>query len=254
MTVKDCFQRMWNQPPSLFPAKMQYLMNHTVAGKNKLFGMLSQSIQRKMRCDNMHLIGNMRFTEVNGFPIQLPYNPESLDFELYSYSDRNKHKSNPWAVHFFQPDYVILKAVTSGLERTTRALCGCAVVFAPDLSLYVGAPEFINKQNVYRSRFASAYWQACGLNVIQTASWADANSLKYAFEGLAENGVTAVCGIGHDFCESARRLWFYAIKKLIEEKSPTILVVYGGKTDSFPDLDVPVIFIEDFITKRFRNR
>ena len=90
--------------------------------------------------------------------------------------------------------------------------------------------------------------------MIQTASWADANSLKYAFEGLAENSVTAVCGIGHDFCESARRLWFYAIKKLIEEKSPTILVVYGGKTDSFPDFGVPVIFIEDFITKRFRNR
>jgi len=90
--------------------------------------------------------------------------------------------------------------------------------------------------------------------VIQTASWGDANSLKYAFEGLAEHSVTAICGIGHDFCGAARRLWIYSVKTLIEMKSPTKLIVYGGKTNSLPDFGTPVIFVEDYITKQFRSK
>ncbi len=92
-----------------------------------------------------------------------------------------------------------------------------------------------------------------GFNVIQTASWGDANSLKYCFEGLAEHSVTAVCGIGHDHCPQARHLWQYALKELVAEKSPTKLIVYGGKQDSIPELGIPVVYIEDFITKRFRK-
>ncbi len=252
MKIKEYLKLIRNQQSSLFPAEVEYIMSHTSSGKNRLFSVLSQSVQRRMRCDNMHLIGSMRFTNENGFPILAPYNPENLNFELYSYSERKKHNGHPWAVHFFQHDYKFLKAITDGLERTTQALCECSAVFAPDCSLYVDAPVFINKQNIFRSRFAAAYWQSCGFNVIQTASWGDANSLAYAFEGLADNSVTAVCGIGHEFCESARRLWIYAMRKLVEVKSPAKLIVYGGE-EELPDFGVPVIYIEDYITKRFRR-
>lgn len=253
MTVKDCFDKMWSQNPSLFPNKMQYLIDHTDSGRSIFFNMLPKSMRSRLRIDNMHLIGNMKFTDVNGFPVLAQNNPDNLDFDLFSYSDRNKHHDRPWGIHFFQYDNKFIRAITDGLETTTRAIYGCEAVFGPDCSLYVDAPEFINKMNIWRNRFATAYWQYCGYKTIQTASWADANSLKYSFEGLAEHSVTAVCGIGHDFCKSAKHLWRYAVEKLIEMKSPTQLIIYGGKRDILLDIGVPIVYIEDFITKRFRK-
>lgn len=253
MKKTNNFKQIWTHSPSLFTKKTMYLLDHTKNGKNIILNSQPDSVKRRISCDNMHLTGNMRFTEENGFPILEPYNPECLDFDLFSYKDRNKHKEGKWAVHFFQDDYTFLKAITDNLETTTSALAKCDVVFAPDCSLYVDMPPFINKQNVYRSRFAAAHWQICGLNVIQTASWGDANSLKYCFEGLAEHSVTAVCGIGHDHCPQARHLWQYGLKELVAKKSPTKLIVYGGKQDSIPELGIPVVYIEDFITKRFRK-
>lgn len=253
MNEKKCLLKTWSHTPTLFSNKALYITSHTERGRNYLLCNLPKNTIRQITGDNMHLIGHMRFTEENGFPILSPYNPEKLDFTLFSYKDRNKHKYGKWAVHFFQNDYTFLKAITCNLERTTATLSKCDVIFAPDCSLYVDAPIFINKQNIYRSRFAAAYWQSCGFNVIQTASWGNANSLKYSFEGLAEHSVTAVCGIGHDHCSQARHLWQYALQKLVETKSPTKIIVYGGKCDSIPKLDIPVIYYTDYITKNFRK-
>lgn len=77
---------------------------------------------------------------------------------------------------------------------------------------------------------------------------------NYCFEGLASNSVTAVCGIGHEHCKSASVLWEYAINKLVEVKSPTKLIIYGGSQNRLPDFGVPVIFMEDYITKNFRRK
>ena len=227
-------------------------IDHTKRGKSRLLNELSDNIQRIMTCDNRHLAHDMRFTDENHFPILSAYNPDSLDFDLFSYKDRNKHKEGRWAIHFFQNDYTFFKAVTERLEVTTSTLINCDVLFAPDFSLYVDGPVFMNMQNVFRSRFAAAYWQLLGLNVIQTASWGDANSFRYCFEGLAEHSVTAVCGIGHDYCLKAKLLWQYAVQRLIEEKSPTKLIVYGGEKKKLPDLGIPVFYFEDYITKNFR--
>ncbi len=243
---------MCTHNPSLFSKKTMYTLEHTKRGKSRILNKFPDSIQRRMTCDNMHLTHNMRFTDEHHFPILSAYNPESLDFDLFSYKDRNKHREGKWAVHFFQNDYTFIKAVTDRLEETTSTLANCDVLFAPDFSLYVNTPVFINMQNVFRSRFAAAYWQSIGFNVIQTASWGNANSFSYCFEGLAEHSVTAVCGIGHDHCTQAKHLWQYAVRRLIKEKSPTKLIVYGGKQDEMSDIGIPVIYYEDYITKHFR--
>lgn len=254
MKIKDYANIMNEHRSSLFTGKDRYFLDHTDTGKSILFQQLPESLQLRMKCDNMHLTDGMLFTEKNGIPQLAPNHSADTNVELFAYSNRNKHKDNAWGIHFFNYDYKFLRAITIGLERTTSAIMNCDLVFAPDCSLFVDAPTpFINKQNIYRSRFAAAYWQLCGLNVIQTASWGDANSLKYSFEGLAENSVTAVCGIGHDFCKSAKTLWLYAIKTLVDTIYPSKLIVYGGQKDSLPDLGIPVQYIEDFITKRFRN-
>ena len=255
MTRKNSLYRIGVLDNFLFHWKDLFLLEHTKSGGNIMLQQFTPSAQRKMQCDNIHLMWGTTFTEENGFP-QLTPNPDTdiTGIELYPYDNRNKHKGYNWGIHFFRPDPTFMRAVTTNLERTTSAILDCKVVFAPDFSLYVDLPTpFINKQNLYRSRFAAAYWQRCGLNVIQTASWGDANSLKYAFEGLAENSVTAVCGIGHDFCRSAQELWKHAVFKLIELKKPSRLIIYGGKREAIPDFGLPVQYLEDYITRHFRN-
>lgn len=169
------------------------------------------------------------------------------------YTNCKQSNGKDTALHFFLDDYKFCK-IWDNLELITSKIQKFAYVFAPDYSLYVDAPsKQMNIQNVYRSRFIAAYWQKCGLQVIPVASWGDANSLKYCFEGLPEKSIIAVCGIGHSFCQAADILWHHAVKQLIAQKQPTRLIVYGGKyPDSLSSL-LPVTYIPDHITKNFRS-
>ena len=222
-------------------------------GRNLNMKDLPKDLLRFLMQDNMHLMNFFDYSETNEFPILKPYQSKDLLPEVFSYKERRRHTANPWAVHFFAEDYTIIHSVTDKLEKTTSEISGCDLVFAPDISLYADLPNLQNKYNIFRSRLAAAYWQHCGLNVIQTASWANADSLKYCFEGLAEKSDTAVCGVGHNRNRQMKRLWDYALEKLTEEKSPTKLFIYGDPEEKLPDLGIPVVFIQDFITKRLRK-
>lgn len=249
MTKKDFVLRMQSDDNSLLSPKDLYWQNHTASGVNVYFNQLSERDKRILRYENLHLAYGMDF--VNGMPIVSPYNG-SLDFKLVPYTKRNRHSGKGDAVHFFLNDYEI-KSVWNHLERTTHDLFKFDVLFAPDFSVFVNDDMFIhtNKTGIYRSRFIAAYWQRCGYNVIPVASWGDVNSLKYCFEGLPEDSVIAVGGIGHMHCSAAKRLWHYAIDQLVETKHPSTLIVYGG--DDTPSLKIPVVHFEDFITQKLRK-
>ena len=253
MTKKELLIRMQSGDLSLFPPKERYWMTHTASGKNIYFAQLPESVQRKMRVENAHLMYGVKFTAEYKMPEVAPYNG-SLDFNLVSYVDRAKHHGKNEALHFFLDDYKFV-SVWNRLERVTHSLYKYDYLFAPDFSLFTDDDRFhnINRENVYRSRFIAAYWQNCGYQVIPTASWGDANSFKYSFEGLPEHSVIAVCGIGHDHDNSRKNLWRTAVNRLIEEKKPTILVIYGGKQEDYLLLPVKVKYIPDFISQHFRT-
>lgn len=149
-------------------------------------------------------------------------------------------------------DYLFYTAVSTNLEITTYKLSKFDYLFAPDCSLYVDASKQENLHAIYISRFAAAYWQKCGFNVIPVASWGDANSLSYCFEGLPSNSVIAVCGIGHEHCSAAKKLWLYAVNKLIDNLSPTTLIVFGGDEEDTRDLPANIVYYPDYIHKKFR--
>ena len=74
MVKETFFKRMQSNPPSLFSSKEQYQLDHTNRGKSKLIAQLSQTKQRKLTVDNMHLSVGMKFTSENEFPVLQPYN------------------------------------------------------------------------------------------------------------------------------------------------------------------------------------
>jgi hypothetical protein len=91
----------------------------------------------------------------------------------------------------------------------------------PDHSIFVDVPDVVNMYNVYKSRFAGAYWQHCGYNVIPTLTYGNADSFRYCFDGFPERSVVALGCLGID-CLSG--------------------------------IDVPVIFIKPFVKSKFNHK
>lgn len=243
----------WKQDASLFPPKEMYLFSHDDRGKNIAFKQLSESVQRRKRIDNMQIVQNLPKTQEHGFPILQPYTGY-FDFTYVSFADRKKHDGKGCALGFFLYDCCYDVSVWYKLEYITSEIVNYDVVFAPDYSLFVGDNfKMQNLYNVYKARVAAAYWQYCGKGVIPVATWGCANSFHYCFEGLPEHSVIAVCGIGHD-CDALRhRLWTEALLELQRQKHPTTIIVYGGKHCTVKGLEANLVFLEDFITKRFRK-
>lgn len=240
------------QHSSLFSLKEQYLQTHNNRGREYGLCRLSKAQQSKLTYNNLHLAQDMNFTESNGIPIVQSYTG-TVDFQVYPFTEKKKHIGDTSALHFFLDDYKFHSAITRNLELTTHSIINYGYVFAPDCSLYVDVPKQVNVNAIYNSRFAAAYWQNCGLNVIPVASWGNVSSLSYCFEGLPMQSVIAVCGTGHDHCKGAKTLWNYAVKTLIDRLNPTTLIVYGGNQDEMDELPVNVRFIPDFIHRNFRN-
>lgn len=243
----------WKQDASLFPTKEMYLYSHDNRGNNLAFKHLPEALQRRKKIDNMQIVQNLAKTMENKFPIVKAYSGPR-DFTYVSYADRKKFDGKGCALGFFLYDSCFDVPVWYKLEYTTHEIAGYDIVFAPDYSLYIGESwEMQNKYNVYKARVVAAYWQYCGLNVIPVATWGSADSFGYCFEGLPDYSVIAVCGIGHDCDPLRHRLWTDALLELERQKRPTTIIVYGGKACTVAGLDAELLFLEDFITKRFRK-
>lgn len=238
---------------TFFSAKELFMTAHTRNGMNFCFERLSIKDQSIIKDCNIGLSDGMRFTMENEMPQLSAYNG-ATDFVMAPYHRRNRHSGQGEAVHFFIRDRLFADAIWKNLDRSTFNLRKFDVLFAPDYSLYVDAPsKMITLWNTYRSRFVALFWQLNGYDVIPTASWGNAESLKFCFEGLPNKSVIAVCGIGHSFCRSAKTLWNYAVDKLIEEKQPSTLIVYGGDRREAESHGINVKYFEDVIRTNFRN-
>ena len=205
--------------PSLFTPKDMYVMSTTQSGHSNLYYQLSQTDRRKLTYNNMHLALGIEYTEKNSIPIMKPYNG-TLEYEFRRFSERSKCIGKGQALMVFEDDYKYKHLLWDRLEQTTATLTKFDCLFTPDFSLYVDAPLHLNRDRIYKSRFVGAYWQKCGFNVIATASWAGAN--------------------------------LYGVRQIEELLLPTTIIIYGKEIE-IPGIYVPVMFIEDHITKYFRN-
>lgn len=240
-----------NTKTSLFDRKELYRMECTSTGQSYKTAMIPQRIRRKVIYDNMHLIDEMTFTTTHSVPQMLPYNGRT-DFEIVSFSERKGHPGKNEAISFFIDDYRFRDQLWCNLEYTTFSISHFDYFFTPDFSLWRNLPtEFYNFQNIYRTRFVGLFWQLRGFNVIPTYSFGGLSSFSYCLEGLPSNSIIAVCGLSNRKDQQAYNIWCYALRRLEEEKHPTLILVYGPEID-IPGLHTPVKFLEDFITKRLR--
>lgn len=234
----------------LFSTKELYRMAHDARGNSTLLKKIPPTKRRKVMDDNMHLMSGMKFD--HGYPILKPYTG-SVDLAPVAYSERTENPQGNCILHFFLDDYRFRDAIWYNLERTTYSISQYDYVFTPDLSLWRNLPtEFFNEKNLFRTRFVGAYWQICGFYVIPTASWGGLNSFTYCFSGLPEESVIAVSAMGARNDQKSFDLWCYGINRLVIEKGPTLILIYGDEFN-IPGLTTPVKFLPTFVTKHFRN-
>lgn len=241
---------------SLFSRKENYLTACTESGKFRHLMLMSQSQRLKAELNNMHLMEGMEFTEAHGFPIikanDIPVDIGNLTCIPFS-SRNNIYTTENVAVIFFEDDYKFAYATWNKLDQTTYKLREYHTLFTPDHSLFVDMPDAFNFTQIYKTRFAGAFWQNCGYNVIATASWGNVDSFNYCFEGLPQKSVIAICGIGIDWCRPATKLWEMGVRELVTQLSPSQIIVYGEER-TVSGVTTHMVFIPPYIKTKFKNR
>lgn len=205
--------------------------------------------KRKKTIYNWHLSKGMSFTDVNEFPIVKAYNGV-IPNSLVGFSEIS-HQQYDCGLHFFQHDYTFSR-IWPRLDYYTVIVSKFKCVIAPDYSLFVDTSKQLNFESLYKNRFVTARWQNCGINVIPSASWGNADSFEYCFEGLPTNSVIAIGAVGVSRNADTLALWRYGVSQVIEKLHPTALLIYGSQIE-FEKQGVPVYYHKDFINLNFRN-
>lgn len=211
--------------------------------------------KHRLRYENLHLSKGMSYTSQNGFPQMLPYNGEIPPFsKIYPYTMTSVAKGCNIGIHFFVRDVYFANSLWQNLERKTVYLSRFNLLFTPDYSFFVNPPiPFVNKISIYKCRFCGAYWQQCGFNVISTATYGDANSFSYCYEGLPEESIIAIGNETVHLKDPASvKLWQMAVRELEYQKHPTLIIIYGKRIE-VPGLHTPVVYFPGYIETHFRN-
>lgn len=246
-------QKVYIPESNLFSRKENFRQACTANGKFKFLMEMTKTERLKAQMHNHHLTGGMAFTDDEyGFPIISAYTGPT-DFVYVPFSSKKDIAiSDNIAVMFFEDDYKFHYATWYNLDVTTYKLLPYTTLVAPDHSLYVDMSDAVNIEMIYKSRFAGAFWQLCGFEMIPTASWGKADSFRYCFRGLPQNSVIAVCGMGTDWCDAAKELWNMGIRELVSQLSPRQIIVFGEERD-VPGVSTPLKFVAPYVKRKLKK-
>lgn len=155
--------------------------------------------------------------------------------------------------HFFIDDYQF-ERIWNRPDRYLPILKRFQGGISTDFSMYLDMPKSQQIWNCWRNR-AMAYWmQESGLNIIPNACWGDEDSLDWAFDGLPENSILAFTSQG---CmkrnDESKRVLVNGIHRLIRDKMPIALYVYGSFPEAWKErFSVPIFPMKTFSEETWR--
>jgi hypothetical protein len=139
------------------------------------------------------------------------------------------------ACHFFLDDYRF-ETTWFSPEDTLERVQKVGRALTPDFSLWWHMPRAAQLWNVYRSRWVGAYWQARGVDVIPTVSWAQPDTYEFCFDGLPSGGSVALSAVGVK--DREREGFEMGLSTMMARVQPARLIVYGKL--EVPWVDIPV--------------
>jgi len=130
-------------------------------------------------------------------------------------------------IHFYVDDYQF-ERVWNYPEKYIEMLAQYDGILTPDFSLYMDMPMPMKIWNTYRSRQIGAFYQAQGLNVIPTLSWAEEETFEFCFKGIEKGGAVSVSTVGVKNDDEAMEIWAAGMKEAIRQVEPVRVIEYGG--------------------------
>jgi len=149
-------------------------------------------------------------------------------------------------VHGFVSDETINRFVNNPYEKL-NLLREHRFVIAPECSTYSFLPKMVNLQSVFLCRNVNCFLHEHGIPTIPCYTYSTFDSVEYAMLGLPHNSTIAVGNHVTGRYKVQREIVKYAIQKLIEEKHPTRLLVYGEPFEF--NVDVETVQVDSRIQK-----
>jgi len=211
---------------------------------------VSKTKQRKLSYQNINCSAELKLVGKYEMPEVKPYTGD-VPMVLTPYTMKDKGNTRG-AIHFYVDDYRFTGMYLWGnLAHFTKQVCRYQTVIAPDFSLYLDQSRTLNLFQLYQNRVVTAAWQQQGLQVIPSVSWGNAESFEFCFDGLPQNSILSLGGLGNAHHKSMTELWEYGVQLTIERLHPTALIIYGAPKQL--DLPVETHYFEDFINSKLHK-
>lgn len=164
---------------------------------------------------------------------------------------RDNRKNNPAnnGLHFFLDDYRF-ENVWKQPDRYIERLKKYAAVLSPDFSIYTDMPKALQIYQHYRKQWLGAYWQKCGVNIIPTVGWSDAESFDFCFEGIPRHSIVAVSSVGCMKKKEAKQLFIQGYEEMIKRLSPNTVLYYGVQHIKSPK----IVSMGELFTNKFDRK
>lgn len=142
-------------------------------------------------------------------------------------------------VHFFKNDdcfeYLYDDAYGARDISRLKRLAQYTAVCTPDFSLYPEMPYSVQIKQVFKNRWCGAHWQAAGLCVLPTITWADEPSYDFCFDGVEQHSTVVVSTVGSN---KFKKQYLSGYNKMLEVIQPQTIICYG---DPFDEMDGNII-------------
>lgn len=206
------------------------------------------------RTNDAYNLGIAHATEMTNDFWQMPViaSDDVVPDDLVGFNYAKTSKVKDCGIHFFIDDYQF-ERVWNDPEKYVDVLAQYQCILTPDFSLYMDMPMPMKIWNVYRSRQIGAFYQAHGIKVIPTISWAEAETFAFAFKGIERGSIVAVSTIGVKENADALQVWRDGMDAMIEELHPRMILCYGGALE-FDYKGIEVKYYDNAVLKSWRGR
>lgn len=204
------------------------------------------------RTNDAYNLGIAHNTDMTNDFWQMPVikNDGFVPNRLIGFNYAKSSKDKDCGIHFFVDDYQF-ERIWNYPEKYVDILSGYECILSPDFSLYMDMPMPMKIWNIYRSRQIGAYYQRCGIKVIPTVSWAEAETFQFAFKGIEKGSIVATSTIGVKEDADALKIWRAGMDAMIDEIHPSIILCYGGKLD-FDYRGIEVKYYDNEVLKNWK--
>ena len=184
-------------------------------------------------------------------PVIEPCNYIPDDIIGFNYALTSKNKD--CGIHFYIDDYQFERIWSQPqlyLEKLSEYQC----IFTPDFSLYTDMPIAMKIWNTYRSRLIGQIAQRMGMLVIPTVSWCEEATFDFCFDGLPVGATLSISTIGVKKEDYNFNLWKAGVDEMIKRLKPKTLLIYGGKIEDIDYGNTKVIYFENKVTERMKQK